>query len=178
MKTQVFGVTQDGELWHTVRGEQPYMNMRAVVGRRPWDGEVVDAACAVDDQGYLHVLVVTDCVDGVGRLWHTARAPNGSWTPKNADGTSFGNVGAVVGGESGNFKAVAAYSESPDLHVLAATDEGLWHTIRRPHNGVPIHVGGQWISPGGEPKKFEEEEWQGDAWGRQFLTLASAVGVE
>ena len=172
MKTHVFGVTADGGLWHTIIGEQDYLDMdKLATGGVPWTGTVVDAACAADDDGNLHVLVVAD-----GKLWHTVRSPGpgAPWAPKTANGTSFGDVGAVVGGESGKFKAVTAYTTGKDLHVVAATDDKkLWHTIRRPTGDAPIHEakGGKWI-------KFEEEKRQGAAKGQQFRILESVSSVK
>ena len=174
MTVQVFGVDVDGGLWHTVRGVQPYRDMDAVTGI-PWNGTVLDAACAMDDQGNLHVLVVTDCVDGVGRLWHTVRDASGAWTSRNDSGTRFGDVGHVVGGESGNFKAVAAYTLGLELHVLAATDNDggdrnkLWHAVRKPKDGMEIRDGGTW-------SRFKAEEDQGQARRREFHILES-VGI-
>jgi hypothetical protein len=192
MKTHVFGVTADGGLWHTIVGEQDYLDMD-VHGTHgvPWTGTVVDAACAADDDGNLHVLVVAD-----GKLWHTVRSPGGladsRWTTKTANGTSFGDVGAVVGGESGKFMAVTAYTtpkdppvvaatdKKLDLHVVAATDNKLWHTIRRPTGNAPIHEakGGMWISPRGVQNRFEEEKRQGEAKDRQFRILESVRSVK
>lgn len=180
MRTQVVVVTQDGELWHTVRGEQSYLNMDTMTGLHPWTGKVVDAACAADTDGNLHVLVVAD-----EQLWHTVRASNGFWTPINRHGTAFGNVGKAVGGEaasgqSGRFRAVAAYTQGLDLHVLAATDKGLWHTVRKPNGAAPIQKDGLWISDsgvGGEPNMFEMEPKQGDMEGRQFRILESVVSA-
>lgn len=194
MKAHVFGVTADGGLWHTIVGEQDYLDVdKLATGGVPWKGTVMDAACAADDDGNLHVLVVAD-----GKLWHTVRSPGGladsHWTTKTANGTSFGDVGAVVGGESGKFMAVAAYTTRKDLHVVAATDnkkldlhvvaatdnKKLWHTIRTPTGTGPIHEaeGGEWISPGGVQNKFEEEKRQGEAKGRQFRILESVRSVK
>jgi hypothetical protein len=174
MTVQVFGVDADGGLWHTVRGLGPYRDMDSQTGI-PWTGNVLDAACAMDDEGNLHVLVVTDCVDGIGRLWHTVRAAAGGWTRHNESGTSFGDVGQVVGGERGNFKAVAAYTLGLDLHVLAATDNDvgdqnkLWHAVREPIDGVEIREGGTW-------SRFKAEGDQGQARKRHFSILES-VGI-
>jgi hypothetical protein len=181
MKAHVFGVTADGGLWHTVVDEQDYLDVdKLATGGVPWKGTVVDAACAADDDGNLHVLVVAD-----GKLWHTVRSPGGladsHWTTKTANGTSFADVGAVVGGESGKFMAVTAYTTRKDLHVVAATDnKKLWHTIRTPTGKAPIHEvkGGEWISPGGVQNKFEEEKRQGEAKGRQFRILESVRSVK
>lgn len=84
-------------------------------------------------------------------------------------------MGRVVGGERGNFKAVAAYTLGTELHVLAATDneEGdrnkLWHAVRKPQAGMPIREGGTWTA-------FKPEGDQGQARRRQFLILES-IGV-
>jgi hypothetical protein len=170
MKVHVFGVSADHELWHTVLdSSQSFGDLDAQAGR-PWKKTVVDAACAADKDGNLHVLVVTD--DDGGRLWHTVRAQNGFWTPTQPNGTSFGDVGDVVSGESGKFRAVAAATDGLDLHVLAATDnKKLWRTIRRPRSGVPIHEGGVW-------GPFKEVDKQGEAKGRLFLLLESASSVK
>jgi hypothetical protein len=56
-----------------VRGEQSYLNMDTMTGLHPWTGRVVDAACAADTDGNLHVLVVAD-----EQLWHTSGPPTDS----------------------------------------------------------------------------------------------------
>jgi hypothetical protein len=185
MKAHVFGVTADGGLWHTVVAAQDHTIVhlqdysdldKDATGGVPWTGTVVDAACAADDQGNLHVLVVAD-----GKLWHTVRAENGQWTPVPTGGTAFGDVGAAAAGEDGKFSAVAAYTMRTDLHVLAATNnKKLWHTIRKPTGNAPIHEvrGGKWISPSGVHGRFEEEKQQGEAKGQQFRILDSVSSVK
>jgi hypothetical protein len=114
-------------------------------------------------------------VDTDGGLWHTVRDAGGLWTSENDNGTRFGDVGRVVGGERGSFTAVAAFTEGSELHVLAATDndEGdrnkLWHAVRQPKDGEPIREAGTWIA-------FKAEDRQEGARQRQFLVLESASG--
>jgi hypothetical protein len=178
MAHHVFAVTlgaAGGELWHIALGEAEQFGDLDVQtgGRPPWSPKtVVDTACAVDSEGNLHVLVVTDD----GQLWHTVRAPGGDWTPvpPGANGRSWGNVGAHLDFQGGKFTSVAAYTRDRDLHLLAATDtKKVWHVIRKPRQNVAIHKGGQWVSPGGVAGKFEEVKFLGQAKGRQFLTLVS-----
>ena len=128
MKHHVFGVTNDAgsgdELWHVPLGDplQPaFSDVDSQTGTRPWKPEsVVDVACAADSASNLHVLLVTSG----GRLWHTVRAKNGFWTTHSSgSGSSFGDVGKAVGGETGKFKAVAAFTVDTTLHVLAVTDD-------------------------------------------------------
>jgi hypothetical protein len=179
MEHHVFAVTDGaagGELWHiALDTAEAFGDLDSQTGGRPpWSPRtIVDSACAVDSEGNLHVLVVTDN----GQLWHTVRAQNGDWTPvpEVAGGRSWGEVGKHLQFTGGNFKAVAAYTKDRDLHVLAATDtKKVWHVIRKPRQGVAIHEGGQWVSPSGTPNKFfEEVKFLGQAKGRQFLTLVS-----
>lgn len=73
----------------------------------------------------LHVCATNDA----GRLWHTIRRADGSWT-------AFGDVRAVTGG-SGFFADVACASpRAGELHVCGLLQGGAWwHTIRAPDGG-------------------------------------------
>jgi hypothetical protein len=92
------------------------------------------------DQASVHVKVHADAfagapgkfkavylmrwVDGLGKLGHTLRQPNGLWT-------AFGDVNGQFA-IPGPVRAVAAASSAPNVaQFLFATEDGhLWHTIR------------------------------------------------
>jgi hypothetical protein len=70
----------------------------------------------------LHLVGVTTD----GRLWHTVRNTNGTWTP-------FGDVEGQAG-DRGSFVDVDCARVAGSLHVARVTSDGrLWHTVRRPN---------------------------------------------
>lgn len=119
----VCGVTEDGQLWHTIRFEgnntwQQFGNVERQAGER---GHVVAVSCGAD---YfvpdLHVCAITKD----GHLWHTIRRGR-QWTWED-----FGDVEGLAG-ERGDFIDVSCDMVDLELHVCAVTDNGrLWHTIR------------------------------------------------
>ncbi|PVZ08188.1 hypothetical protein [Actinomycetospora cinnamomea] len=130
-RLHVLGLTQDGTMWHTIRGGQVVVedqewwpggfgNVSEVVGA---PGSFTDVAASCDDDDRLHVLGLTQ--DGI--MWHTIRLNDRAWSS-----TGFGNVSEVVGAP-GPFTDVAASCDHDDdrLHVLGLTQDGtMWHTIR------------------------------------------------
>ncbi len=137
----LLGVTSDGKLWHTIRQSDgtwtPFGDVKAQAGDR---GTFVRVGIAVEPApgpaefiSELHVGGVTSD----GKLWHTIRHSDGTWTP-------FGDVKAQAG-DRGTFVDVGdAGTPSIDLHVSGPTSDGkLWHTIR--------HSDGTW-TPFGDVK--------------------------
>ena len=179
MAHHILAVTDNGvdggNLWHMdLDADAVFGDVKIMTGGLPpWrPRKIVDSACAVDSEGNLHVLVVTDN----GQLWHTVRAQNREWTPiSTTTRTSWGEVGEHLRFPGGKIKAVAAYTKGRNLHLLATADnQKWWHVIRKSKSDVAIHVGGTWVSPSGTPNKFfEEVEFLGQAKGQQFLTLVS-----
>jgi hypothetical protein len=83
----------------------------------------------------LHVLGAT----GDSKLWHAIRKADTSWPQEFKDVATL-----VPSSPGGKFRAVAAATNGQELHVLAATREGmLLHTIRKPK---PSGAGFKWDS--------------------------------
>jgi hypothetical protein len=129
MAFHVFGVTDTDGVFHTILPD----TIRPDLGKfgdvagdggagRPWRTTATDSptardsACAADTEGNLHVLVVSSD----GRLWHTRRDHNRSWS-------DFGNVEAGGAGNIGTVTAVAAATEGTALHILAANSSKELH---------------------------------------------------
>ncbi|WP_189533861.1 trypsin-like serine protease [Streptomyces roseolilacinus] len=84
-------------------------------------GGTLSSASAVTAAGInqdTHVLAI----DSQGKLRHSIRRADGSWT-------AFGDVGAVAG-VLGNLRQVSAVSIGHDLHVVALADNKVFHTRR------------------------------------------------
>ena len=97
LELHLSGVTADGRLWHTVRRENgswtPFGDVEGQAGDR---GSFVRVSLAQNPTvGEIHLSGVTSD----GKLWHTIRKADGSWTP-------FGDV-KVQAGDRGSFNAVA-----------------------------------------------------------------------
>jgi hypothetical protein len=68
-----------------------------------------------------------------GKLWHTIRYPDGSWT------AGFDLIESQSAGGPGSFTAVGCGSTGQGLQVVGVGNDGnLWHTIRYP--------GGSWTA--------------------------------
>jgi hypothetical protein len=119
------GVTADGRLWHTIRRlDGSWFGFGDVEGQAGDRGTFrtvsVSSALNRSNENELHLSGVT----ADGRLWHTIRRSNGSWT-------QFGDVEGQAG-ERGNFVSVGIVGITRELHLAGVTDEGrLWHTIHR-----------------------------------------------
>ena|SRR5215216_1796779 len=125
----VIGLTNDGNMWHTIRfpgSWQTWGNVSGTVDLNP--GAFKNVACASIPHGFgqtfIHVIGLTND----GNMWHTIRFP-GSWQ-------TWGNVSGTVDLNPGAFKNVACATFLPGigtakLHVIGLTNDGnMWHTIR------------------------------------------------
>jgi hypothetical protein len=115
------GVTRDGRLWHTIRRADgswtPFGDVEGQAGDR---GSFRAVSVAAGTSGALHLAGVTRD----GRLWHTIRRADGSWT-------GFGDVEGQAG-DRGRFVDVDCAGMGDALHLAGVTQDGrLWHTIRR-----------------------------------------------
>ena len=124
---QVVGLGDDGQLWHTIRNPggtwtPSFGLIEGVSSGGP--AKFVDVACGSSDGFALQVVGLGDD----GRLWHTIRNPDGTWTP------SFGIIEGESSGGPASFKSVGCAgteSPSPGLQVVGVGVDGqLWHTIR------------------------------------------------
>lgn len=120
-------VSSSGRLWHTIRQEvggswTPFGDVEGQAGER---GQFVrvgttEAAIGPNGSSQLHVCGVS----ADGRLWHSIRRGNGTWTP-------FGDVEGQAGNR-GDFVGVDCAGIGNQLHVTGITSDGrLWHTIRK-----------------------------------------------
>src|SRR5215211_9053315 len=127
----VIGLTNDGNMWHTIRfpgSWQTWGNVSGTVDLNP--GAFKNVACASIPHGFgqtfIHVIGLTND----GNMWHTIRFP-GSWQ-------TWGNVSGTVDLNPGAFKNVACASiphgfGQTFIHVIGLTNDGnMWHTIRFP----------------------------------------------
>jgi hypothetical protein len=114
------GVTGDGRLWHTIRGQNgAWFQFGDVEGQAGDRGSIVD----VDLQS-VGLEVHLCAINTAGNLWHTIRRADGTWFP-------FGDVEGQTG-DRGLFRRVGAAEVNGELHVCGRTADGrLWHTIRR-----------------------------------------------
>ena len=170
MEFHLFGATEDRNVWHTLANlganhqfsSEPWGDADAQAIGRPGKGKVLDSASAMDGQGNLHVLVVTDeGTDASGanmpnKLWHAIRSENRSWK-KFAD-VEAGGAGAI-GPDNEDIVAVTATTQTTPsdlrLHILALTNKGnLFHAVWAPATGAdPIWEKGT----NGQPAKFEKK---------------------
>ena len=103
-------------LWQTIRlanGSWPFGDVQAQTDQHgPKIGKIGDPACATDEGGDLHVLVL----DSSDTLWHTIRLANGSWS-------AFGDVQAQTDQRGpavvGIHCVACATNQAGDLHVCA-----------------------------------------------------------
>ncbi|WP_308107824.1 transglycosylase family protein [Streptomyces antimicrobicus] len=147
-KTQVLVEAGQG-LFHASRFDNGtwtrFGDVSAAAGSVP--GGVRDLAEA-GINGDTHVLAV----NGTGRLLHSIRFDDRSWT-------DFGDVGAVAGALA-NVTQVSAASIGTELHVAVVADGTVHHTIR--------HADGTWDAfgslgrPGGAPVAKVEIARTGD----------------
>jgi hypothetical protein len=118
------GVTANGRLWHTIRrsdGWTEFVDVERQAGDRG-AFRTVSVSLAKNRAGgiELHLSGVT----ANGRLWHTIRRSDGSWT-------EFGDVEGQAG-DRGAFVTVGIAGLADELHLSGVTADGrLWHTIRR-----------------------------------------------
>ena len=116
-------LSANGHLWHTIR--QPDGSWAAAddVNRLiTVPGPVTAVAAASSAAGQAQFAFAT----ADGRLWHTIRQPDGTWSGSHDVKDHFGDPGVVI--------AVAAVSLAPNVaeFVFATADGGLWHSVRRP----------------------------------------------
>jgi hypothetical protein len=134
----VLAMDGNGKLWHTIRLAadgtwSAFGDVQAQTDQHgPNIGQIHSPACATNQGGDLHVLVL----DSNDTLWHTIRlGADGTWPfpfrDVQAQTDQHGpGIGPVI------FVACAT-SQGGDLHVLA-TDQNnkLWHTIRLAADGT------------------------------------------
>jgi len=122
----VIGLTNDGNMWHTIRfpgSWQTWGNVSGTVDLNP--GAFKNVACATFLPGIgtakLHVIGLTND----GNMWHTIRSDNSNnWQ-------TWGNVSGTVDLNPGAFKNVACAIVGSNLNVIGLTNDGnMWHTIR------------------------------------------------
>ena len=128
-------VGADGTLYHTIRfangNWQPFWGpIQSEEPEGPAIGAVSRVACAVTDNGDLHVCIVSRS----GHLWHTIRFASGDWQPL------WGDLAAALAGEGFSPPAAevacAASFRSGNLHVCVTDQSGsVWYT-RRATDGV------------------------------------------
>ncbi|BCJ40706.1 hypothetical protein Aiant_13630 [Actinoplanes ianthinogenes] len=138
------GLTHNGGMWHTIRfadgsGWQPsFGDVKAQESNDP--GHFGAVGCAAVS-GELHVVGLTND----GKMWHTIRHADGSWTP------AFGDVKGQESNDPGHFTAVGCAGVNGELHVVGLTDDGkMWHTIR--------HADGSWQPFFGDVKGVESND--------------------
>jgi hypothetical protein len=165
MQFHLFGATQDGQLWHTLANleddldftSEPWGDVDVQAVGRPGTGKVLDSACAMDGQGNLHVLVVTDeGADEPNKLWIAIRSSKTrKWMPF-AD-VEAGGAGQAGPGTSEDIVAVTATTRTTPsdlrLHIVALTNKGnLFHAVWAPATGGD----NIWKEegPDGEPPKW------------------------
>jgi hypothetical protein len=134
----VCGVTSDGKMWHTIRHAdgswiRPFGDVK---GQTSDPGHFSAVACAAVN-GELHVCgITTGFIIPDGKMWHTIRHADGSWT------RPFGDVKSQTG-DPGPFSTVGCVGVNGELQVCGVTTDGkMWHTIR--------HADGSWIRPFGD----------------------------
>jgi hypothetical protein len=139
-------IDTQGGLWHTIRtanGKWPFrfgdvQQQTRLIGPNPGIGPLKNVACAANNLGQLHVLVL----DNAGKLWHTMRFADGTWP------SAFGDVQAetnVVGPNPGigALSAIACANDGNQLHVCVIDIQSheLWHTIRHANGSWPFRFG-------------------------------------
>jgi hypothetical protein len=155
MSLHIFVVTEDREIWHTIGHLQgpdsitfdwdEWGDADTAGGTgHPGTGKVLDSACALDVQGNLHVLVVTD--DDGGKLWHAIRSRNRRWKGfADVESGGAGQAGSDPGeGIVAVTAATATAAVDPNLisaddlrlHIIVATSKDrLFHAVWRPATG-------------------------------------------
>jgi hypothetical protein len=156
MEFHLFGATQDRQLWHTLAklGDDlkftsaPWGDVDVQASGHPGTGKVLDSACAMDGQGNLHVLVVTDEGNKPNRLWIAIRSQKTGLWMKFAD-VEAGSGAPAGSGTDEDIVAVTATtrmtlpSSNPDdppkdlrLHIFSLTNKGrLFHAVWAPATG-------------------------------------------
>src|SRR6266702_252491 len=134
-------IDKDGGLWHTIRladGSWPFpfgdvqSQTRQAGGGNPGIGPTPRVACAANQNGDLHVCVI----DQAGKLWHTIRLADGSWTFPFGDVQSETSlVGSFINLPFGEVSC--SISTNGDLHICVVTavqgqvtDGQFWYTFR------------------------------------------------
>src|SRR3989442_2357397 len=124
----VFGVTNNGKLWHTIRTME-----RSVDTWKPW--EDVEASGAGGPGPFISMdcarLLAAVRVCGIthdGKLWYSSSLPQQAWQP-------FDDVTVRIGDHWGKFRNLGIAETGEGLHVCvtASTASGRWrmlHTIR------------------------------------------------
>ena len=148
MELHLFGVTDKRQLWHSIghgSGDwDPLGDVNRQVGTVGTDRPIVDAACATDSKGSLHVLVLTDN----GGLWYTVRLAVEQLPHKVGDWRELEDLRLPQkpAANIGKINAVGATTDGMTLFALAATeDQKLYRAIRKP-DGQKI-LEGKWTEP-------------------------------
>lgn len=115
----ICAVTADGNIRHAIRqADGKWIRFEDVKMNGAGDrGFFIDLDCETDGED-LHIFGVTSD----GKLWHTARQPDRTFS-------GFRNVGTEAG-MPGKFVRVATGGANGLIQVAAVTDDGhLWHSI-------------------------------------------------
>ena len=162
---QVVGLGSDGKLWHTIRYQDGTWTPNfGSIATQSKGGP--PSFSAVGCAGALGLQVVGLGSDG--KLWHTIRNDNGTWTP------NFGSIATQSKGGPPSFSAVACGSDNPDwLQVVGLGSDGkLWHTIRNDNGTWTPNFGSIATQSKGGPPSFSAVGCAGSS-GLQVVGLGS-----
>jgi hypothetical protein len=162
VELHLVGMTKDdNKLWHTIRAGGSWESLGDVIRQAKGidPANIQDVACAVDPNGNLHVVLAAN--DGQ-LLLHTMRKADRDWT-------DMADIRAAQGDQlqEGKFTAVAATTEGPSLHVVAAKDDQKLYYTR-------------WVASGWNPKltAFRPADPPGQPLASRRFKLLSAAFVK
>ena len=133
----VVGLTQDGQLWHTIRKPDgswqpkydPIPGQDATGQDASRTGPFMTVSCA----GVGDLLQVVG-LSPDGQMWHTILNRDGTWLP------TYGLIEAQEQNNPGPFLDVSCAGVIDSLEVVGLSQDGqMWHTIRHPNSWQPAY---------------------------------------
>jgi hypothetical protein len=144
---QVVGLGIGGYLWHTIRYDNGTWepNFGSIATQSKGGPPAFSAvACGSDNPGWLQVVGLGND----GKLWHTMRNSDGTWTP------NFGSIATQSKGGPPSFSAVSCAGSSGLQVVGVGSDGKLWHTIRNDNGKWQPSFGSIATQTSGGPASF------------------------